>query len=266
MSSSEEHNRVNYLRRLRLDGRGFIVLGAGAGMGLESAVALAQAGARVACVDREPALAEAAAELVGGVALTGDVTVRDDVERLVSEATQLNGPLRGLVDIVGVAQLGRLADIDDEAWRRQFSVVVDHAFLALQVAGPHIAAAGGGSMTFVGSMSGVARVQHQVAYGAAKAALHHLVAGVGAEFAPGGVRVNAVAPGWVKTPRLAAAIGPDAWDRIAQRIPRGSPATPDEIAGPVLFLASDLAAYITGQVLVADGGIVGTMTGVEVGG
>lgn len=266
MSSADDHNRVRYLPRLRLDGRGFVVFGAGAGMGLESSVALAQAGARVACVDRDLALAEDAAKLVGGVPLSGDVTLRDDVERLVGEATELIGPVRGLVDIVGVAQLGPIEDFDDEAWRRQFSAVVDHAFLALQVAAPHIAAAGGGSMTFVGSMSGLARVHHQVAYGAAKAALHHLVAGAGAELAPAGVRVNAVAPGWVRTPRLAAAIGPDAWDRIAQRIPRGSPATPDEIAGPVLFLASDLASYVTGQVLVADGGIVGTMTGVEVGG
>lgn len=263
MPRAERSWSVDYLRRLRLDGRGFIVFGAGAGMGLESAVALAQAGARVACVDREPALAEAAAALVGGVALTGDVTVRKDVERLVAEATELIGPLRGLVDIVGVAQLGPLADVDDQAWRRQFSTVVDHAFLALQVAAPRIAAAGGGSMTFVGSMSGVARVRNQVAYGAAKAALHHLVAGAATEFASDGVRVNAVAPGWVKTPRLAAAIGPSAWDRIAQRIPRGAPATPDEIAGPVLFLASGLASYVTGQVLVADGGIVGAMTGVE---
>ena len=265
-SSAEAHAEVDYLRRLRLDGRAFVVLGAGAGMGLAAAAAIAQAGARVACVDREPALAEAAAAHVGGVALSGDVTVRDDVERIVAEAVERIGPLRGLVDIVGVAHLGPVADVDDDAWRRQFSVVVDHAFLALQVAGPRIAAAGGGSMTFVGSMSGVARVHHQVAYGAAKAALHHLVAGAGAELAREGVRVNAVAPGWVRTPRLATAIGAAAWERVAQRIPRGSPASPDEIAGPILFLASDLASYVTGQVLVADGGIVGTMPGVELDG
>jgi NAD(P)-dependent dehydrogenase (short-subunit alcohol dehydrogenase family) len=263
MSSRETHTEVDYLRRLRLDGRGYLVFGAGAGMGLESASALAQAGARVACVDRDAALAQAAADRFGGVALSGDMTLRADVERVVGEAAEAVGPLRGLVDIVGVAQLGPLADVDDHAWRRQFSVVVDHAFLALQVAGPHIAAAGGGSMTFVGSMSGVARVHDQVAYGAAKAALHHLVAGAGVEYAARGVRVNAIAPGWVKTPRLAAAIGSAAWERIAQRIPRGSPATPDEIAGPVLFLASDLASYITGQVLLADGGIVGALAGVE---
>jgi NAD(P)-dependent dehydrogenase (short-subunit alcohol dehydrogenase family)/enoyl-CoA hydratase/carnithine racemase len=253
----------DYASRLRLDGRGFLVFGAGAGMGLAAARALAQAGARVACVDRDAALAKSAAEQTGGVALSGDVTDRADVERIIAEAATRIGPLRGLVDVVGVARLGPLADLNDVGWQEQFAVVVDHAFLAIQVAGPAIAAAGGGSITFVGSISGVARIDGQTAYGAAKAALHHLVATSGAELARSGVRVNAVAPGWVRTPRLEAAIEAERWARIDARIPRGSAATPDEIAGPLLFLASDLASYITGQVLVADGGLAGTLPGVE---
>jgi NAD(P)-dependent dehydrogenase (short-subunit alcohol dehydrogenase family) len=112
---------------------------------------------------------------------------------------------------------------------------------------------------FVGSMSGVGNVQGQVAYGAAKAALHHLVSGAARELAPSKVRVNAVAPGFVRTPRLVTMLGEEQWGAVDAIIPRGAAATPDEIAGPLLFLASDLASYITGQTLVIDGGLTGTV-------
>jgi NAD(P)-dependent dehydrogenase (short-subunit alcohol dehydrogenase family) len=164
-----------------------------------------------------------------------------------------------VVDIVGIARNASLEAFDDAAWRAQFEIVLDHAFLTMQVGGQAVAAAGGGAMVFVGSMSGVGSVHGQVAYGAAKAALHHLVAGAARELAPRKVRVNAVAPGFVRTPRLVTMLSEDQWRAVDGIIPRGAAATPDEIAGPILFLASDLASYITGQTLIVDGGLTGTV-------
>jgi NAD(P)-dependent dehydrogenase (short-subunit alcohol dehydrogenase family) len=246
----------DYLARLRLDGRNFVVVGAGAGMGRQAAHALAQAGARVACVDQSAELADAvAAELDGAVGIAADVTVRAEVERAFAEAGERLGPLTGVVDVVGVATIGPLADLDDAAWDRQFDLVLRHAFLVLQVGAAALREAGGGTIAFVGSISGRRWVPDQAAYGAAKAALHHLVESMGGELAAAGIRVNAVAPGWVRTPRLVERLGEEAWGRIDATVPRGSAALPAEIAGPLLFLSGDLSSYVTGHVLVADGGL-----------
>jgi NAD(P)-dependent dehydrogenase (short-subunit alcohol dehydrogenase family) len=249
----------DYRAMTRLDGRVFLVLGAGNGIGRQTAHALAQAGARVACVDREAALAESVATAIGGAALVGNITRRVDVERLVAEAEQQLGPVTGLVDIVGMPHLGPLAQLDDARWTSQFDLVLTHAFLAMQIGGAAIARAGGGSMTFVASIAGLANLPGQSAYGAAKAALIHLVATMGTELAPQRVRVNAVAPGFVRTPRLNAMLSEAQWSQIAGIIPLGAPAQPSEIAAPILFLASGLASHITGQTLLVDGGIAGNV-------
>jgi NAD(P)-dependent dehydrogenase (short-subunit alcohol dehydrogenase family) len=248
----------DYLKSLRLDGRVFVVLGAGAGIGRQATLALGQAGATVVCVDRDSEPADAVAAEVDGLAVTADVTLRTGVERVFRDARKHAGPVTGLVDIVGRPHLGPLANLDDDAWRSQFALVVDHAFLAMQIGGREIAAAGGGAMVFVGSISGVTHVPAQSAYGSAKAALHHLVSCMAGELASAGVRVNAVAPGFVRTPRLNARLDERQWEQAANLIPRRTPGTPPEIAGPILFLASDLASYVTGQVLRADGGLSGT--------
>jgi NAD(P)-dependent dehydrogenase (short-subunit alcohol dehydrogenase family) len=236
----------------RLDGRRFAVLGGGNGIGRQVCHALAQAGARVLCVDREPDLAEAVAAEVDGEALAADVTQREELERVVAA-----GSISGLVDIVGMPVLGPLAELDDEGWERQFDLVLRHAFLSLQIGGRAIAEAGGGAMVYVGSISGLAHVPGQAAYGAAKAALHQLVASMGRELAPNGVRVNAVAPGFTQTPRLLAALTRQQWAQVGSIIPRGSAGSPCEIAAAVLFLACDLSSYVTGQVLAVDGGMSG---------
>jgi NAD(P)-dependent dehydrogenase (short-subunit alcohol dehydrogenase family) len=250
---------VDYTAGLRLDGRVFVVLGAGQGIGRESAIALARNGATVACVDRDARLAGRVAEEVGGLAVAADATDREDVERVFSVSMQA-GPVRGLVDIVGMNVSGQLASLDDAAWRQQFSVVVDHAFLSVQIGGRAMAGAGGGSMVFVGSIAGsVTTGARHPAYGAAKAALHHLVAYAGKELAESGVRVNAVSPGVVLTPRSSANWSPDQVGELHRLIPLGRPGTPADIAGPILFLASDLSGYITSQVLTVDGGLAGTL-------
>ncbi len=248
----------DYKKLHGLDGRVMVVLGGGNGIGRQTCHALAQAGARVVCVDRDLARASAVAEEVKGTALTGDITQRNDVERIFTDARK-HGPIRGVIDIVGMPHLGPLANLDDRRWASQFDLVLTHAFLAIQVGGKAIAEAGGGAMVFVASMSGLTQISGQVAYGAAKAALIQLVSGMGLEFGPSRVRVNAVAPGFVRTPRLNSMLNEDQWGQIGNLIPLGAPASPSEIAGPILFLCSDLASHITGQTLLVDGGIAGVV-------
>lgn len=249
----------NYRSLLDLSGRAVVVLGAGQGIGRQCAHALTQAGAAVVCVDRVDELAKSVADEVGGHAVVGDIISRTEVERIIAAAEASAGPLTGLVDVVGVAYPGDFVNYDDDRWDRQFDIVLEHTRLAMQVGGRAILRAGGGSMVFIGSSSGEGYAKGQAVYGTAKAALHHLVRSVGVEWAAEGVRVNAVAPGPVRTPRLVAAVDEAGWESVSGIIPRGYAGVPSEIASAVLFLMSDLANYVTGHVLMADGGIVNRM-------
>jgi NAD(P)-dependent dehydrogenase (short-subunit alcohol dehydrogenase family) len=245
----------DYASLLKLSGRGFVVLGAGDGMGRQACHALAQAGATVMCVDRDGTLAAAIAREVSGVPVAADVTVRADMQKVFQLAQERFGPtLHGIVDIVGAAQIGALAGLDDEAWNRQFDIVLRHAFLAIQLGGAALAARGGGAIVFVGSISGIASVAHQAAYGTAKAALHHLVRCSAHELGPSGVRVNAIAPGFVRTPRLLNRLSDSFWEGVGEVNPLRRVAIPAEIASVILFLCSDLASYVTANVLTLDGG------------
>ena len=214
-----------------------------------------QSGAKLLCVDADAARGDAVAAEVGGTALVADVTKRREVERIFREARERLGRVSGIVDIVGIARLKPLQAFDDAAWDEQFDVVVRHAFLALQIGAAALKETGGGTMTFVGSMAGLRSVRDQAVYGTAKAALHHLVRCMAAELARDKIRVNAVAPGFIRTPRLEVILAPDQWRLVEQAIPMGRAAQPYEIAAPLLFLASDMSSHVTGQVLSVDGGL-----------
>ena len=244
---------TDFPSQLRLDGRGIVLLGAGQGIGEATARALAQAGARVLCVDKEADLAAQVAHEVGGVACTADVTQRADMERVFATARDVLGGVRGIVDIVGMAKLAPISGFTDADYEWQFDVVLRHAFLALQIGAPLIAESGGGAITFVGSISGSACLPSEVVYSASKAALHHLARAAAVELGPLGVRVNAIAPGFTRTPRLNRMVSEERWAAIGEGIPLGRAATPDEVAGPLLFLSSDLSAHISGEVLAIDG-------------
>lgn len=245
----------DYVSLLSLDGRGFVVLGAGDGMGRQVCHALSQAGADLLCVDNDTARAEAVAREVHCAPLTADVTSRTDMQRVFETASERFGArLRGVVDIVGVATIGALTSLDDHAWTRQFDIVLRHAYLAIQLGGAALASRGGGSMVFVGSISGEVSVPSQAAYGTAKAALHHLARCAAHELGPSGVRVNVVAPGFVRTPRLLRGLSEGFWQSVSDMNPLRRVAIPAEIASAILFLSSDLAGYVTGNVLTLDGG------------
>lgn len=252
----------DHLNLARLDGRAYVVLGAGGGgLGDATCEALAGAGARLLCVDRSEEQANAIAAQVGGEPFVADVTKRAEVNAIFEHARSSMGDrFAGVVDVVGMAKNARIDEMDDDAIEQQFAIVLRHAILTVQIAGPILAAAGRGSLTFVGSLSGIAAIPNQTFYGIAKSALHHLVRYAAQEFGPQGVRVNGVAPGFIATPRLKTLLPQDMWDRLAATNPQRRVATPDDIARSILFLVSDLASYVNGNILTLDGGLSQTLT------
>lgn len=245
----------DYPGRLRLDGRGFVCLGAGQGIGRQAAHALASVGARVFCVDVEADRAERVAAEVDGVAGSGDITDRAASAALFASAEAALGAVHGVIDIVGMARYASLLDTDDAGWAWHHDIVLRHAWLALQHATPALRRAGGGSVAFVASVSGLTGAPLHAAYGAAKAGLMALVRSAAVELGPSGIRVNAVAPGVVWTPRVSAYLGDAGHRANAANTPLGRVAVPADIAAALLFLSSDLASYVNGQVLVVDGGV-----------
>lgn len=246
----------DHLLGARLDGKAIVVLGAGGGgIGSATCAALAAAGARLLCVDRDADQAEAVAATSGGLAHVADVTDRAEMLSLFARADETFGAsLSGVVDIVAFARSGAIASFDDDALALQIDVVLRHAILAVQIAGPMLARNGGGTMAFVGSMSGERAVKNQAIYSIAKAALHHLVRNAACELGSDGIRVNGVAPGFVRTPRLLQALPGEVWDGIAAVNPLGRCAEPADVAKALLYLSSDLSSYINGNILRLDGG------------
>lgn len=244
----------DFQKIMRLDGKGFVVIGAGQGIGRQVVHGLSQLGAKVVCVGRGREMTEAVAAEVGGFACIADATSREDMERLFAEARKLLGGVNGIVDTLGMVNRKPMMDYTDEDWQWQFDIVLRHAFLATQIGGRAIAESGGGSITFVGSTAGHVAPNNHVVYGTAKAALEHFIRSSVIELAPKGVRVNAVTPGVIRTPRVQGYLDAGRGKTAVNYHPLGRLAVPSEIASAILFMASDLAAYVTGQSLLLDGG------------
>ena len=244
---------------LELSDRKALVVGGGQGIGRASALALAEAGCSVVVLDAEVERAQAVAselESLGGKAgaVCADVTEAAQAERGVADARRQLGGLDIVVNIVGASTWAPLLELEEEDWERDFSLNLKHHwYVARSAARLWINQGTPGVLCAVGSISGVFSAANHAAYGAAKAGLLALVRSAAEEWWPAGIRVNAVVPGAVRTPRIEAAWAegsvprPDAdtLERMAQ---------PEDVASCILFLVSDLARRVTGQTLIVDGG------------
>ncbi|WP_164156138.1 SDR family NAD(P)-dependent oxidoreductase [Sandarakinorhabdus rubra] len=248
----------------RLSGKVALVTGAASGIGAATARRLAQEGAAVLLTDLDIGGEEVAAGIVaqGGTALfrLHDVTSHPDWAAAVEHAVEDFGRLDILVNNAGIAGGNHeLMDHSYDAWRQILAVNLDGVFLGLRHAGPRIAQAGGGSIINISSILGKVGLAGAAAYCASKGGVALLTKAAALEWAPLGIRVNSVHPGFIETPMVAGALaaredGNEMKGALIAAHPLGRFGYPKEISDAILFLASDESSFMTGAELVVDGG------------
>ncbi len=244
----------------RFEGRGVLVAGGSSGIGKAAAARVAAEGGRVVINGRDAVRLEAAlAELrplgvLGGAA--GDVSREDEVERIVDEALAALGRIDVLVNSAGIDGAGVDAlDLAPADWRRVLEVNLTGPFLLARAVARHMAAAGGGAIVNVASLNGLAAEERFADYNASKGGLVMLTRSLALDLVRHNIRVNAVCPGYILTPMTRRyADDPEVGPALRAAIPMGRIGAPDEVAGAIAFLASDDASYVTGELLVVDGG------------
>ena len=243
------------LDSFRLDGKVAVVTGGNRGLGEAYARALGEAGARVAIAARDEGLSASVAGELGALAVTTDVSDAASVKGMLEIVTETLGPVDVLINNAGVCYHRPALEVSDDEWRSVWDVNVDGVWHCSRAVGAQMVERRTGSIVNIGSISAeiVNRPQWQPAYNASKAAVHQLTKSLAAEWAPHGVRVNALAPGYVKT-EMAPVDDPRFRPRWIEDAPMQRAATPEEIAPSVVYLASDASSFMTGSVLVVDGG------------
>ena len=249
---------MKVLERFALTGKKALVTGGNQGLGKAFAAALAQAGAQVVIVGRDAARnAAAVGELNSqGLAVSAiDADITGDAGHITGQAVEQLGGLDILVNNAGVCIHKESWQVTDDEWAQVFDLNVTALWKCSLAAGQHMVRSGSGSIINVGSISGmiVNRPQWQPAYNASKAAVHQLTKSLAAEWAAAGIRVNAIAPGYVKTD-MAPVDRPEFRRHWIEDTPQRRYALPEEIAPAVVFLASPASSFMTGAVLVIDGG------------
>lgn len=240
----------------RFDGRVALVTGAASGIGAAIAWRLAADGARVFAVDVNGEGAEAIAAEVGGHAHAADLTRREACEAMVGACLERFGALHLLFNNAGMGSLAKTPDLDPDTWRQVFALDVDAVFWTCRVAIPAMRGRPGAAIVNTASISGLGADHGFAAYNAAKGAVIQYTRTLAIDHAADGIRVNALCPGLVDTPLLGPlAHVPGLMDEWLPAIPAGRAARPEEMANVACFLASDEASYMTGSVVVADGGM-----------
>jgi len=245
-----------------LDGQQALVVGGGYGSGRLLSRLLVEAGANVAIVDINGDRARSVAAEIGGHAIVADVTTEAGAVAAVDEAHTILGGLTRVANIVGLVHPRPFLESDTQHWEAQLRLNLWSQWFVCHAAGSYMVAEGGGAIAMVASVSGLYGARNQAAYGAAKAGVMSLARTLADEWGPHGVRINCIAPDITAVPRLLEAM-PEPEEQalarfdamaVSEGVPLRRFGRTHELAGPLLFLLSDLSSYMTGQTLVVDGG------------
>lgn len=248
-----------FLEKFRLDGKAALVTGGSRGLGLEAALALKEAGARVAVVARRASFFAEARKALGEDALYLEGDVRDEarLEAIAEEVEEKLGPLTILVNAAGITWGAPSLEMPVEKVREVLEVNLVGAFLASRVAARRMKERGYGKIIHIASVAGLKgeypEVLDAVGYSASKGGLIALTRDLAVKWGRWGIRVNALAPGFFPT-RMTEKVLPRAEAFLKATLPLGRPGAPGELGGAVLFLASPASDYVTGAVLPVDGG------------
>jgi 3-oxoacyl-[acyl-carrier protein] reductase len=242
-----------------------LITGSGIGIGAATARAFGGAGYRVIVTD---VLDDEGQKVASDITQNGgeaeyhhlDVMSTEEVNRVVADAEGRYGPLDCVVANAGIAHRVPLTELTDERWDHTHEIDLKGVMRVCRAAAPAMRTQGRGSMVAVSSIMGVAYGwDEHVQYSAAKAGVVGLVRGLAVELARDGIKVNGIAPGYIRTAQALSeehSLGPEGLEQAAAFIPMGRVGEPEDIADVILFLASDAARYLTGQVLVVDGGLL----------
>jgi NAD(P)-dependent dehydrogenase (short-subunit alcohol dehydrogenase family) len=256
----------------RLAGRVAVVTGAARGIGLAAAGALADAGASVMACDIDGALQSEVAQALAAKGLDvrpseTDVSDQKSVERLIQAVADAWGRLDVLVNNAAISDDTPIEELTDQRWREVLAVNLDSVLLCTRAALPLLRRSGNASIVNIASTQGIRGQPHAMAYATAKGGVVNLTRCMAVDFGPMGIRANAVAPGYIDTRMAQQKVGgvhehrsdwfQDVFIRHG-RLPLRRPGVPEDVAGPILFLASDDSRYVTGQVLIVDGGFTST--------
>jgi len=243
--------------KIDLSGKAALVTGSTRGIGREIAAVLAACGAKVAVAGRDQAKAAEVATAIGGGAqgFGADMSDGAQVTKLVEEVEAAFGSLDILVNNAGLTRDNLLIRIKDEDWDAVLDANLKGAFAAIRAATRGMMKRRWGRIINISSVVGITGNKGQASYAASKAGMLGLTKAVAQELASRNILVNAIAPGFIET-EMTAALSGEQRAALAERIPLARLGTPTDVANAVAFLASEQAAYITGQVLVVDGGMV----------
>jgi NAD(P)-dependent dehydrogenase (short-subunit alcohol dehydrogenase family) len=252
---------------MKLEGKVALITGGGTGIGAAIAKRFVEEGAKICIAGRRQEMLDKVAQTLPQDRVStcsGDVTNYRDIEKMVDTALKLGGKLDVLVNNAGIDPGGTIVDLDSELWKKVIDINLTGPFLTMKASLPHMIQNGGGSVINISSLGGLRCLPGMPAYCTSKAGLIMLTKQAALDYGPFKVRCNAVCPGATRTAMLEEALTPLAeslatdvdgvFARISSNVPLRRVAAPDEVTGVCSFLASDDSSFMTGSVLLLDGG------------